>query len=59
MNKVCIIDSNKFINSFYCKSCKRGTKEIYKVEGKTFCDNCVSDDVKNKCKKLDQNRNIK
>lgn len=59
MNKVCIIDSNNFINSFYCKRCKRGTKEIYKVDGESYYDNCIDDIIKNKCKKLDQNRNIK
>lgn len=58
MNNVCIVDSNNFINTFYCKRCKRGSKEVYKVNGNSYCNNCVSESIKNKCKKLDQNRNI-
>lgn len=56
MNSVCIVDSNRFINSFYCKKCKRGTKEIYKVDGKSYCDNCIDDSIKIKCKRISQNR---
>lgn len=51
-----IVDNNKAINIFYCKTCKKGTSAIIKVGKETYCDSCLPEKYKDKIENYNQIR---
>lgn len=47
------------MNSYYCRSCKRGHNSLYKDKLNpkiSYCDICVTDEIKQSSIKIDQNQ---
>ena len=51
-----IVDRNKFIRSFWCRTCKHPTNVIYKDNRDTYCEKCVTKDVKERAVSVNQCR---
>lgn len=43
-----IISDNKAVKTFRCKRCKISHNILYKINGKSYCEKCVTKDVKEK-----------
>lgn len=56
MKNIKIISENKYINSFYCKNCKVAHNVLYKNNEESYCELCVPEKVKNKCKSINQSK---
>lgn len=56
MKNIKIVSENKYINTFYCKKCKVAGKVVYKDDEESYCELCVPEELKSKCKIINQNR---
>jgi len=43
-----IISDNKAVKTFRCKRCKISHNILYKINGKSYCEKCVPENIKKK-----------
>lgn len=50
------IVSKNMIPNYWCKSCSKASNILIKTEGKSFCDECVPEKIKDKLVSVNQCR---
>lgn len=55
MNNLCITSTTS-TKQFRCRNCNISHSKLYKIKGKSYCELCAPEDLKSKCKMVNQNR---
>lgn len=55
MNYLRIVSKN-VIPNWWCKNCSKASRHLIKAEGKSFCDLCVPEKIKDKLVNVNQCR---